>query len=413
MKTKITISLYLLLSMMHIACQNKKEDLIKNSDSDDSQTKSIIENNYMEKILVEQLNRGQKKSFGELGLDIPVANEKFEISDLEVAVEIGKKKLIAQGYKFIAADKFSFKIKEIFGRTIDLNSDKKFLYVNYFDKCDKNFNYYPYDGTDYNGTYIVKKECFITDFYFIPELIDYQKEFPQIVKIENSIIATRNEGGEVINTKLWKDDKTLNEERKKNIKILVARNMYLFNDSRAHFKWLILNDEYFMQSLVTTFGYYEDKELLKWVVENTKFDSNNPKELDKIFWNKKCDGTVKLNLEIFPVLKEIITPNDPNYLKVLKEYTMYLLEDKSKRNELSVQDRAKLLAYLVYFGEQYRYDENYNDQSFFMQRIEIFDLEDVLSKEIERNNFYNLPNYSRLYKKSNEYHDKLIDENGG
>jgi hypothetical protein len=132
---------------------------------------------------------------------------------------------------------------------------------------------------------------------------------------------------------------------------------------------------------------YDDKELLKWVVENTKFDSNNPAELDELFWNKKCNGTVKLNLEIFPVLKEIITPEEPQYLEALKEYVMYLLADKDKRNELSLQDRSKLLAHLVYFGEQYRYDKNYNDKSYFMQRISLFVLDGSIEKEVERNNF--------------------------
>jgi hypothetical protein len=92
---------------------------------------------------------------------------------------------------------------------------------------------------------------------------------------------------------------------------------------------------------------------------------------------------------------------------------MYLLTNKEIRKELPLQDRAKILAHLVYFGEQYRYDQNYNDQSFFMQRIELFDLDGSLKKEIENNNFYNLPNYNNLYKKSEEYQDKLTDENGG
>ncbi|CAM3888937.1 MULTISPECIES: hypothetical protein [Flavobacterium] len=194
---------------------------------------------------------------------------------------------------------------------------------------------------------------------------------------------------------------------------IIARNMYLFNDSKAHFKWLILNDAKFMKSLVTKFGYYEDKELLKWVVENTTFDDDNPEALDQLLWNKKCDGTVKLNLEIFPILKEIIEPNDRDYFEALKMYVMYLMEEKDKRNELSLQDRAKLLAHLVYFGEQYRYDTNFNDKSYFMQRIWMRDLDGSIQKEIVKNNYYNLPDYQNLYKKSEEYQDALVDENGG
>jgi hypothetical protein len=188
--------------------------------------------------------------------------------------------------------------------------------------------------------------------------------------------------------------------------------MYLFDDSQAYFKWLILNDEDFMEKLVTNFGYYDDKELVKWAVENTKFDSKNASELDKIFWNKKCDGTVKLNTEIYSILKEIITPENPKYLETLKEYVNYLL-DSDKKNDLSIKDKASLLAHLVYFGEQYRYDKNYNDKSYFMQRIELFDLGGSIRKEIEHNNFYNLPDYKNLYKKSEEYQDQLVTEYGG
>ncbi|MCV9934686.1 hypothetical protein OIU80_20590 [Flavobacterium sp. LS1R47] len=95
--------------MMLIACQNKKENLNKKSNPDNSHNKSIVDNKYMEKILIAQLNEGQRKSFGEIGLDIPISNGKIEISDFEIAVEIGKKKLISLGYKFISTDKFNFK----------------------------------------------------------------------------------------------------------------------------------------------------------------------------------------------------------------------------------------------------------------------------------------------------------------
>jgi hypothetical protein len=166
-----------------------------------------------------------------------------------------------------------------------------------------------------------------------------------------------------------------------------------------------------MRSLVTTFGYFDDKELLKWVVDKTKFNADF-EELDKIFWNKKCDGTVKLNTTIYPVLQEIITPeNANNYFEPLKNYVMYLLSDENQT--LSTKDKANLLAHLVYFGEQYRYDKKYEDKSYFMQRIVFYDLSGDIKKEIEKNNYYNLSEYKNLYIKSKEYEEELINENGG
>src|SRR5690606_6643616 len=147
-----------------------------------------------------------------------------------------------------------------FGRIINPDSENRYLYINYFNKCDKEFNYNPNNGIDYLGTYIIKNENFITDFYYVPEIINYQKEFPEIAKVEeNTPIKYRDKDNNDYSIELWKDlennnqpEYNLTNKRKKNIRTLVARNMYLFNDNRSQYKWLILNDEYFMESLVKT-----------------------------------------------------------------------------------------------------------------------------------------------------------------
>jgi hypothetical protein len=376
--------------------------------------------NPLENVLKSQLLVGKSALYDEIAEG---ETYKFEEKDLQVTIPYLKSILKNSGFKFLDDKLFIKKIKAVFGRTIDMELPSKYLYMTGLDNCnkelvfDKNVFTVQIDPSSY---YVIKKDNFITELYAVPQIIDYQKEYPEIAKIENTIKTDLIKNNMKVQLHLWKeyeDDKepayNLKNQRKKNSSILVARNMYLFNDNRTHFKWLLLNDKYFMQSLVTTFGYYHDKELLKWVVENTKFDSNNPNELDKIFWNKKCNGTAKLNLEIFPVLKEIIKPQGVNYFESLKLYVMYLLEDKDKRNRLSLQDRAKLLAHLVYFGEQYRYDKNYNDKSYFMQRIWMRDIDGSVKKEIIKNNYYNLPDYKKLYEKSEEYQNALADENGG
>jgi len=379
-KAKIIVSLYLLLSTMFIACQNKNKNL--KSDSNDSQNELIVYSKNMEKILVSQLNRGQSKSFGEKGLDTPVANEKFEISDLEATVEINKKNLISQGYKFVTTDKFNFKIKEIFGRTIDINSDKKFLYINYFDKCDKNFNYYPYDGTDYNGTYIVKNECFITDFYFIPELIDYQKEFPETVEIENNITITRSEGGEIINTKLWKDSKNLNSVRQKNIQTLVNRNKYLFNDNKASLVWLKFHDQEFLESLVKTFGYVGDPDLLKWVLDRNLKEE----EFDKILFTKTCDNKYVFHKEIFEIMNQADKNNKEKYIAFLKEHF-----PKVDKNNFS--DETKIQALYCYYSTKLSGSISVIDVYGFFPRLN----DEESEQEFKKNNYYNLPDFKELY----------------
>lgn len=368
---------------MFISCQNKNKNF--KSDSNESQNELILYSKNMEKTLISQLNRGESKSFGEKGLDTPVANEKFEISDFEAVVDINKKNLLSQGYKIIATDKFSFKIKEIFGRTMDLNSDKKFLYVNYFDKCDKNFNYYPYDGTDYNGTYIVKNECFITDFYFIPELIDYQKEFPEAVIIENKIVTTINEGGEIINIKLWKDDKKLSITRQKNIQTLVNRNKYLFNDNKASLVWLKFNDQYFLESLVKTFGYVKDHDLLKWVLDrNLKED-----EFDKILFTKTCDNKYVFHKEIFEIMNQADNSSKEKYIAFLKEHF-------PKLDKKNFSEETRIHALYCYYSTKLSGSVKANDMYAFFPRLS----DEESEEEFKKNNYYNLPDFKELYKET-------------
>ncbi|KQO32754.1 hypothetical protein ASF10_20060 [Flavobacterium sp. Leaf82] len=397
------ILIVLVINFYVISCAQGTKKQVKK----DSTIKIESDNNMEKEILIQQLKGGRYNGGDEF--------ESYEYSEKDLLASLKRISdiLKSHGYKNIPINEFNEKIKKIFGRIIANNSNSKFLSVDFFEKCNKDLVFSRLNI--YQNTFIIKNDCFITDLYAIPEIIDYKKEYPDLKHVEDQKIY-RNEPdlGQQIEIPHWKDIPDLELERKNNIQTLVARNMYLFNDNRAYFKWLLLNDEDFMEKLVTNFGYYDDKELLKWVVkDNVRFIKKNSQDLDKLFWNKKCDGTVKLNLEIFPVLKDIIKPNDIDYFEPLKEYVMYLLTNKEIRKELPLQDRAKLLAHLVYFGEQYRYDQNYNDQSFFMQRIELFDLDGSLKKEIKNNNFYNLPNYKNLYKKSEEYQDKLTDENGG
>lgn len=384
MKRKnIIINIIYLLIISSCNSQQKENYLNINSKKDSSNLmigKDELKNNQniMKlniKEIKEYLDKQERIESDEIEFQNPhILSDK----DLQLTFPIVKKALLNNGYN----DEFFFgRLNDIF----ELKENKNmYNFAKYFDvSCLK------WDDKDFfNKSFWIDRQQYI------------------MINFENKVITDVFSLKEILE---------VNHDSLKLIvpQRIISRNMYLFNNNRAYFKWLILNDKYFMQSLVTIFGYYDDKELLKWVVENTKFDGNNPNQLDKIFWNKKCDGTAKLNLEIFPVLKEIITPEGTNYLETLKMYVMYLLEDKNKRNELSLQNRAKLLAHLVYFGEQYRYDKNYNDKSYFMQRIWMRDIDDSIKKEIIKNNYYNLPDYKNLYVKSEEYQNALADENGG
>lgn len=57
-----------------------------------------------------------------------------------------------------------------------------------------------------------------------------------------------------------------------------------------------------MMSLVKDFGYTKDLSILKWAIDNTKFDKNDPEDYGKLFWIKKCDGNLKIHANTFKIL---------------------------------------------------------------------------------------------------------------
>lgn len=80
-----------------------------------------------------------------------------------------------------------------------MNSNNNIINLNYFDKCSKEIIKFPNNGTEYNSTYIIKNQKMITDFYYLPELIDYEKKYPDIIRYEEQLPSTyMNSKGEEI-----------------------------------------------------------------------------------------------------------------------------------------------------------------------------------------------------------------------
>ncbi|MDI9310499.1 MAG: hypothetical protein QM535_09800 [Limnohabitans sp.] len=354
-------------------------------------------NEILENILIEQLKRGKRPT--------EYNNYNSGKKELEAIIPILKNELTINGFKFQTKEIFNKKVKSIFNRIILPTSETKYLYVNLIEKCQRDNIYSPNDKADVNGFFIIKENNFITDFYEIPEIYDYQKNKPQLNKYEVEKIFIKDE---VENTNLeiphWKDIPNLKEIRKKNIQTLVARNMYLFNNSRAHFRWLIVNDEYFMRSLVTTFGYTDDAELLEWVVEKINF--NDTSELDKLFYNPKCDGTTQLNTAVFSALKKYITPKNKIVLEQLQKYLVKLTDLKNECTGLHFKERTELIARLSYFGELYRFKpefeyDNYNN-NYFIICIFTYDFGHKFKTEMKEKNYYGLPDFMKLYDKADK-----------
>ncbi|WP_236455371.1 MULTISPECIES: hypothetical protein [Flavobacterium] len=349
-------------------------------------------------ILKKQLEKGIS---GLLNNSFDIETYVFKKEDLEVTLPTIKNILLSNGYKTLSNEKFNLKVKKFFNRVISPDSNKNFLFSNDYDVCSKDIKFYRNDNSiDIKpfGFYIIKNNNFITELYAIPEIVNYQKEFSSIANIENSMEREfTNDKGSKVEITRWKDLPDLDQQRKKNIQTLVARNMYLFNDSKAHFKWLILNDQYFMRSLVTTFGYYDDTTLVEWVAENTKMDAQDLEPLNEVIYNKKCDGKIGFNYTFLKIISEDEEKATEKFNFLKWYYFDWLLNPKNTL-ELTFSQKAEIIARMHSFI--YSNMNDYRTYEFMGTFAEHYDYDNTYSKEFKAKNYYNIPDFEKQWKEA-------------
>lgn len=371
--------------LLTISCKDK--DIAKYEEETVTNSKTMIED-----ILKKQLLQGANQYKAEVGVEMP--KKKFEISDLEVSTNECKEILFSNGFKSLNQVDFENKI---FGRKIDFSSDKNYLYVNNLDKCDKEFNYHPFHSVDFNGAYIVKEKRFITDFYFLPEIIDYKKRFPEVSKIEEKVkVNYINDENNEISIELWKDIEDLADQRIKNIQIIVNRNKYLFNDNKASLAWLKFNDLFFLENLVKTFGYVEDQDLSKFILEKSV---TNLDEFGKVLWTKDCDDNLKFHTEIWNIIKTLPKEKQQKYLETTYRYFEYLLIDgevqKKADLNLTFNKKAELLGKLAYYATRTSGLEG----RYYFIFFKFLDTEEF-RKEFESQKYYNIKDFKELFEET-------------
>ncbi|MCG8210951.1 YARHG domain-containing protein [Tenacibaculum finnmarkense] len=286
MKTHIKILIILILFIF--SCKNNNEKKIKNNvinkrivkkNKIQITTKSMNDmEEFSKKILSKQLKQGGRaESFTDVNdeyssLIYPFFCE-YKKEDLESAIYFQEKILSNNNIDIKIVQK---KMRTIFEDRLFKNSN--YLYLNI--SCSLTNKFYGKELEIRNeDSYILKgKGVFIPAF--IPELIDYQKDYPDLGKIEENynreyfegnIVKQYIQGREPESFFVGKErkykyfpwkDQSLEEIRKFNENLLINRYKYLFFDDKSKLPWLINNDINFMHSLVLNIGYLEDKKLL-------------------------------------------------------------------------------------------------------------------------------------------------------
>ncbi len=355
MKSKILS--FLLLSTIFLQCQNKKDDRkdINNSimKNDKIQETDILNINKLSEIL-----ENQKK------LENEETEDEYQLSqnDLDVLSDVLSQGLKNQGYKIISNEDFIDKIKNVFNintKCVDYGEvgNRYFVYHgNAMDGRKETLENNLFESyTETGNLFFDKKNKLITNFTFLKNILsingkDYSINVPQTT---------------------------------------LARNKYLFNDSKADFTWLKFNDKIFLESLVKTFGYVNDKDLLAFVLEN---NYQKQEELEKIVWNRKCEGEFVVNKEVFNLAKNWKTEKRHDFLMYMLFVVQKMKKEFESNNELTFSQKAKVLGLISYYATQIGNIDNTHAYSFFpMLSGKNYD------DEFKKNNYYNIPDFKAVY----------------
>lgn len=348
---------YLTLFVLFIFCSKNKEDSQKvfNGENYSNNINKNEKKMDLDIIKIKKYIELQKNiESDEIESDNP---HNLSATDLELSFEIINEGLRNNGYKTPSLEKFnSFVVsKEV---------QKTWRYSKYFDvdcsawKTDDIFSHFQLvERNQY--IFSSQKYLFITDFYLLNEIIKINSDNTYRINIPQSIIA---------------------------------RNKYLFNDSKADLVWLKFNDKIFLESLVKVFGYVKDKDLLKFVLEN---NYKNPDELGKILSNNNCDGVLKFNKEVIDFIIGAGESDQKRYLDGISDYMVYEVKNKNSKFGSNFSQKAEILGKLGYYCE--KLGDKIGMQYKFFSILGNEDGGKKYVEEFKKHNFYNIADFENIW----------------
>lgn len=351
-------------------------------------------------ILKSQLSAGASGEKNET--DYPTYQ--FTLKDIEATESIILQELKDNGFKKPSAEEFNTKIKEVFHRIIDPKSETKYLQINFEDKCSKNFKLFKNSNSiDVNpySTYVFKNGLFISDFYSIPEILDYTKN-SDLTKYESEAEATNRSTD--VKIYYWKNLSDLKNIRKQNLKTIVARNMYFFNNSTSSITWLVQHDQLFIRNLIKYFGYDEEAKFNEYVINYLNSNPlDNAKDLCNYIASKNCEGKLEIRSTFINSYETLFnTSKNVKDLIILKYLSSKIINNEIQ-NTFNDQDKMKILAFMAntydpLFKQYHNQNNDWGQMTILADyRDFVGDEEWIKAKnEYKSNNYYGLPNLKSM-----------------
>lgn len=387
------------------SCQNKAETA-KVVKTGEIKKMEKMENRDLKTLLEKQIKAGYGAEKNET--DYP--NYNLTEIDLDVSSQILKEYLLKSGYEAPNNSEFNEKVKKIFQRTLDYNSEKKNIYINFTHPCNKDIKFLKNNSEEVQdySFYINKEGNFIAELFSIPEIFDYEKMFPEIAALEKNMPISKDD----IKIYKWNSLESLSNIRKQNLKTILSRNNFLFNGSKADLLWLLFNDKKFLIELVIKFGFDKEKQINKMVLEELyeNYEKQSPIQVERIgdlFFHKNCDNTFSIRHGLLEYVSENTNVNDNRFVYALSNYASVLYDgdlnkvfesDPSKNfNELQKANIVALIASIENSTNnkfKYKNPALWNNESTVLEDLSISHPEVI--EKIIKNNYFGIKNLKEI-----------------
>lgn len=356
----INLILVLFMFIILTSCKDEKKDkIISNTNQETQDIMDININEVKKQIELQKKVETDEKEFDNAYI--------LSLKDLELAGKIVLEQLKKNGYKEVTDSEFEEKIN-------------LFFKINMQNKCDKYFI----------------SDAFITLFGVkmdgnLKTLLDNQYDLYS--STENAFISKKEHY--LFNMLMLKDIIKINQNNSYELTVpenIIARNKYIFNNSKSDFVWLRANDAEFLERLVKKFGYVNDKELSKFVLDK---NLKNVEAFSEIIWIKDCSKKLIFHEEIIDIIKTAPQEDQKKYLESIYNYFEYLKDNTQKDLNLTFSEKTEISAKLAYSVTKIA--EKLSDSSYSYYSFFPFLASEEYQKEFEKNHYYGLKDFKEIY----------------
>lgn len=301
--------------------------------------------------------------------------------DFDISRDLVASGLKNSGYRFIPEEEFIKKLFDIFKITKNSNCDRVSstdhqitLFGNAMDGSKNTRLQNQYDlYSDTQNLFIVPDEKFLTQTFLVKDL----------VKINGNAFS--------INLPQF----------------IIARNKYLFNDSKTDLTWLLFNDKEFLKRLVTDFVYDKEEKINQMVLEDfyKKYadpNHNITEKMGELFFKKDCEGKLQIQQGLLDFVSRHTTKDDDRFIYALGNYLDHLFKEdrdniftESPSKKFTIDEKAKIVAFVANIESPafYKFKPMNSSTAWHNAGTALYNITAAhpeILKIIEKNNYYGL-----------------------